>query len=139
MQLLWFMSLVSYHNLLTIYCYANLPHPVNTLQLSPQINNSLNTVLPIHTINELLTQFHSSALATPIQLYLLPGADLIAIGRNNCNSHRQKLLKHADLTTCIQKNHIFLCKGHQVLNNDLGRLMPRLSLSPIRKGSDRKL
>jgi hypothetical protein len=109
------------NNLLTIYRYANLPLPVNTLQLSPQINQSLNTLLPVHTINDILTQFNSPASTAPIQeaLYLLPEADLIAIGRNNGNSHRYKLLKHADLTACIQKNHIFLCEGHQVLNTDL--------------------
>jgi hypothetical protein len=109
------------HNLLTIYCYANLPLPVNTLQLSPNLNNSLNTLLLVHTINDLITQFNSHASATPIQeaLYLLPEADLIAIGRNNGKSHRYKLLKHADLTACVQKNHIFLCEGYQVLNTDL--------------------
>jgi hypothetical protein len=109
------------NNLLTIYRYANLPLPVNTLQLSPKVNESLNTLLPVHTINDLLTQFNSPASIAPIQeaLYLLPEADLIAIGRNNGNSHRYKLLKHADLTACIQKNHIFLCEGHQVLNTDL--------------------
>ncbi len=40
------------HNLLTIYHYANLPLPVKTLQLSLQLNNSLNTLLPVHTIND---------------------------------------------------------------------------------------
>ncbi len=54
------------NNLLTIYRYANLPLPVNTLQLSPKVNESLNTLLPVHTINDLLTQFNSLR-RTPIQ------------------------------------------------------------------------
>ncbi len=29
------------------------------------------------------------------------------------------LLKRADLTACVRKNHIFLCEGHLVLNTDL--------------------
>jgi hypothetical protein len=109
------------NNLLTIYRYANLPLPIDTLQLAPQVNRSLNTLLPVHTINDIFTQFNSPASTAPTQeaLYLLPEADLIAIGQNTGNSHRYKLLKHADLTACVQKNHIFLCEGHQVLNTDL--------------------
>jgi hypothetical protein len=52
-------------------------------------------------------------------LYLLPETDLIAIGRNEGTAHRYKLLTHADLAGCIQRNHIFLCEGHQVLRTDL--------------------
>jgi hypothetical protein len=89
--------------------------------MDPKINSSLNTLLPIHTINDILNHFNNPTPASPAQeaLFLAPETNLIAIGRNNGNWHRYKILSHADLTACVQKNHIFLCEGHQVLNTDL--------------------
>ena len=108
-------------HLLTIYRYANLPLPVSTLLQNPNANTSnLQLFTPIHTINDVLTQF-SNPVTAPSQeaLYLLPETDLIAIGQNDGNTHRYKLLSFADLAACIQRNHVYLCEGHQVLRTDL--------------------
>jgi len=109
------------NHLLTIYRYANLPLPINALLYTPQANNTLQHLQPIHTINDLVSHFSNPMSLTPAQdaLYLLPKTDLIAIGRNDGLSHRYKLLTHADLAGCVQRNHIFLCEGHQVLRTDL--------------------
>ena len=82
---------------------------------------TLQHLQPIHTINDLVSQFSSPVSSSPAQeaLYLLPETDLIAIGRNDGFSHRYKLLTHADLAGCVQRNHVFLCEGHQVLRTDL--------------------
>ena len=107
--------------LLTIYRYANLPLPVNTLLITPQTNDTLTHLQPIHTISDLVSQFSHPMSRNPAQeaLHLIPETDLIAIGRNDGSSHRYKLLSHADLAACIQRNHVFLCEGHQVLRTDL--------------------
>ena len=109
------------NHLLTIYRYANLPLPINALLATPEANNTLQHLQPIHTINDLVSQFSSPVSSSPAQdaLYLLPATDLIAIGRNDGSSHRYKLLTHADLAGCVQRNHVFLCEGHQVLRTDL--------------------
>ena len=109
------------NHLLTIYRYANLPLPINALLATPEANYTLQYLQPIHTINDLVSQFSSPVSSSPAQdaLYLLPETDLIAIGRNDGSSHRYKLLTHADLAGCVQRNHVFLCEGHQVLRTDL--------------------
>ncbi len=63
----------------------------------------------------------SNPVTAPSQeaLYLLPETDLIAIGQNDGNTHRYKLLSFDDLAVCIQRNHVYLCEGHQVLRTDL--------------------
>ena len=109
-------------NLLTIYRYANLPLPISALMSGPSANTTLSHLNHIHTINDLISQFSNPMSAVPTSqeaLYLLPETDLIAIGRNEGTAHRYKLLTHADLAGCIQRNHIFLCEGHQVLRTDL--------------------
>ena len=106
------------NHLLTIYRYANLPLPINALLTSPTANSTLQHLQHIHTINDLVSQF-SNPLPAQEALYLLPETDLIAIGRNDGSSHRYKLLTHADLAGCVQRNHVFLCEGHQVLRTDL--------------------
>jgi hypothetical protein len=109
-------------HLLTIYRYANLPLPISALLSTPSANTTLNHLQHIHTIDDLLSQFANPMSAIPTSqeaLYLLPETDLIAIGRNEGSSHRYKLLTHADLAGCIQRNHVFLCEGHQVLRTDL--------------------
>jgi len=109
-------------HLLTIYRYANLPLPVSSLMKDPLSNpNALPLFTPVHTISDVLTQFNNPASATPLQqaLHLRPETDLIAIGQNDGISHRYKLLSFADLAACIQRNHVYLCEGHQVLRTDL--------------------
>ena len=109
-------------HLLTIYRYANLPLPISALMSGPSANTTLSHLNHIHTINDLISQFSNPMSAVPTSqeaLYLLPETDLIAIGRNEGTAHRYKLLTHADLAGCIQRNHIFLCEGHQVLRTDL--------------------
>ena len=109
-------------HLLTIYRYANLPLPISALLSTPSANTTLNHLNHIHTINDLFSQFSNPMSAVPTSqeaLYLLPETDLIAIGRNDGSSHRYKLLTHADLAGCVQRNHVFLCEGHQVLRTDL--------------------
>ncbi len=50
-------------HLLTIYRYANLPLPVSTLLQNPNTNTSnLQLFTPIHTINDVLTQFSNPLL-----------------------------------------------------------------------------
>jgi hypothetical protein len=109
-------------HLLTIYRYANLPLPISSLLQNPSTNASnLQLFTPIHTINDVLNQFQNPISSAPNQeaLYLLPETDLIAIGQNDGNTHRYKLLSFADLAACIQRNHVYLCEGHQVLRTDL--------------------
>ena len=109
-------------HLLTIYRYANLPLPVSSLLQNPSTNSSnLQLFTPIHTINDVLTQFQNPITTVPSQeaLYLLPETDLIAIGQNDGDTHRYMLLSFADLAACIQRNHVYLCEGHQVLRTDL--------------------
>jgi len=92
------------------------------LLTNPDTNTSnLQLFTPIHTINDVLTQFANPITTAPSQeaLYLLPETNLIAIGQNNGNTHRYKLLSFADLAACIQRNHVYLCEGHQVLRTDL--------------------
>ena len=97
------------NHLLTIYRYANLPLPINALLTSPTANSTLQHLQPIHTINNLVSQFSSPMSSSPAQdaLYLLPETKLIAIGRNDGSSHRYKLLTHADLAGCVQRNPCF--------------------------------
>ena len=108
------------NHLLTIYRYANLPLPINALLDTLSANNTLQHLQPIHTINDLVFQFSNPTTFRPAQeaLYLLPETDLIAIGRNDGFSQRYKLLPHADLAGCVQRNHVFMCEGHQVLRTD---------------------
>jgi len=84
-------------------------------------NNALPLLTPIHTINDVMNQFSLPTSTAPSQqaLHLLPETDLIAIGQNEGNSHRNKLLSFADLAACIHCNHVYLCQGHQVLRTDL--------------------
>ncbi len=108
-------------HLLTIYRYAKLPIPVSSLLQDPNTNRSaLQLFTPIHTINDVLNQFSNPIATSPMQeaLYLLPKTDLIAISQNEGNSHRYKLLSFANLAACIQRNHVDLCEGHQVLRTD---------------------
>ncbi len=66
-----------------------------------------------------LNQFQNPISSAPNQeaLYLLPETDLIAIGQNDGNTHRYKLLSFADLAACIQRNHVYLCEGqHKSFN-----------------------
>jgi len=68
--------------------------------------NTLPHFTPVHTINNVLTQFSNPSatfhhLPMKEALYLLPETDLIAIGQNDGNSHQYKLLSFADLATCI--------------------------------------
>ena len=109
------------NHLLTIYRYANLPLPVTPLLQTLQANQSLAHLQPVHTIHDLMSQFaHPTSTASSQEaLHLVPETDLIAIGRNDGLSHRYKLLTHSDLAACVQRNHIFLCEGHQVLRTDL--------------------
>ena len=59
---------------------------------------------------------------------------LFVIGRNDSWSHRYKLLSHADLAACVQRNHMFLCEGHQVLQTDLeGSCLGAIYLQSERK------
>ena len=108
-------------HLLTIYCYANLPLPISALPPTSAANATLSQITPIHTIQDILTQFTHPALLAPAQeaLFFVPETELIAIGRNDGSSHCYKLLSHADLTACVQCNHVFLCEGHQVLRTNL--------------------
>ena len=108
-------------HLLTIYRYANLPLPVSALPNTSLTNATLLHVTPILTIHDILAQFSHPAMSAPAQeaLHFVPETELIAIGRNDGSSHRYKLLSHADLTACVQRNHVFLCEGHQVLRTDL--------------------
>jgi hypothetical protein len=109
-------------HLLTIYRYANLPLPISSLLQDPSTAiNTLPLFTPVHTINDVLTQFSTPASAAPVQqaLHLVPETDLIAIGQNEGSAHRYKLLSFADLASCIQRNHVYLCEGHQVLRTDL--------------------
>ena len=52
-------------------------------------------------------------------MYIIPDADLIAIGRNTLNGHQYKLLSSSELQSCTQRNHVYLCEQHQILRNDL--------------------
>jgi hypothetical protein len=88
----------------------------------PNTNTSfLQLFTPIHTINDVLNQFSNPLATSPMleALYLLPETDFIAIGQNNGNTHRYKLLSFPDLAACIQRNHVYLCESHQVLCTDL--------------------
>ena len=87
---------------------------------------SLRPIPPCCTCNPSTTsilefQFFNPISSSPAQdaLYLLPETHLITIGRNDGLSHHYKLLTHADLASCAQCNHIFLCVGHKVLRTDL--------------------
>jgi hypothetical protein len=45
---------------------------------------------------------------------------MITVGRNkNSNTASYRLISQADLTACIQKNHIYLCESQQTLHKDL--------------------
>ena len=41
--------------------------------------------------------------------------ELIAIGKDNTF----KLISQVELASCVQRNHVYMCDRHQVLENDL--------------------
>ena len=120
-------------SLLTIYRYANLPYPVDILPTA--LHDILPHIDPIHTVNDLLRQAHnlSDSSLSSQALFFVPDADLIAIGRNIMHSHRYKLLSSAELQSCIQRNHVYLCERHQVLRTDLeGSCLGSLYLQSVK-------
>ena len=108
-------------HLLTIYRYANLPLPISPYMLTRPQNTSSTSPQQIYTIHDLLENFANPVSLSNAQeaLHFVPETELIAVGRNDGASHRYKLLSHADLAACVQRNHVFLCEGHQVLRTDL--------------------
>ena len=49
------------------------------------------------------------------------------------HAHRYKLLSSAELHSCIQRNHVYLCERHQVLRTDLeGSCLGSLYLQSVK-------
>ena len=107
---------VTSDHLLTIYRYIPFPYP-----LSPSIpfaSSHRSPLSQIHTLQDLLHS-NSSTFASSA-LFFVPETEMIAIGRSSpMGVSRFRLVSQADLSSCIQKNHIFLCDHHQILRKDL--------------------
>ena len=107
--------------LLTIYKFANLPYPISAFLPPTNLTVVPHPYTPISTVHDLLASFNNPDAVSPAAeaLFFVPDSDLIAIGRNDGNSNRYKLLSNADLAGCVQRNHVYLCEHHQVLRTDL--------------------
>lgn len=104
---------VSTDSLLTLYEYIPFPYPLtqSVPNLSPPSSDNL------HTLQDLVDANH---LPSSSALFFKSDAPMIAIGSNkNLDYIPYRLVSQSDLSSCIQKNHIYLCEHHQTLRKDL--------------------
>jgi hypothetical protein len=109
---------VSAENLLTVYKFIPFPFPLpkSAPQSQLSIRHSLfpssatdDNVLP--DLDPSKAKYPSSSQA----LYLDMDTDMIAINKEN----QYRSLTEADVASCIQRNHVFLCEKSNVLRTDL--------------------
>ena len=101
---------ISKTNLLNIYRYVPFPFPMSAgyQKLSTSIRQSMqpqNAFADVKTVKQLTSE----------ALFINSESNLIAIGPDS----KYIILSQADITHCIHKNRIFLCKKHQVLKRNL--------------------
>ena len=94
-------------NLMTIYKYVPFPIPI-----PHQTKHSHLTVAQaLHPENHIYTPAPEIPLHKDEALYLVAEAELIAVDTSN----QYRLLSQADLTACIQRNHIYMCDKPQIM------------------------
>jgi hypothetical protein len=104
------------HEMLSIYRYLSFPIPLD-IPISKTSMSIGDALALTHLDSDSLPAFqmqppHNNRTDA---LFLIPDADMIAIdGDKNF-----RLLDNADLTGCIQRNHVFLCEQQQILQTDL--------------------
>jgi hypothetical protein len=102
---------VTTNHLLSIYKYVPFPYPTVHTSFSDSFDSSF-----IHFVSDVLARHNDSVSS----LFLVPETEMIAIGRTSMQGLAQfKLLSNSDLAGCVKRNHIYLCKKHQVLQTNL--------------------
>ena len=105
------------NSLLTIYKYVSFPFPLPKSRRRTDI--SIAETLTAHSLSltEAMGLFDNSTTYIPHTdaLYVTQDQSMIAIGRD----HRFRMTSQADLVSCIQRNHVYLCDKHQVVRTDL--------------------
>ena len=105
------------NSLLNIYRYAKLPYPIDIIP--PLLFKIIPHASLTHTVRDVIQLQPNLTTNANEAMYIIPDADLIAIGRNTLNGHQYKLLSSSELQSCTQRNHVYLCEQHQILRNDL--------------------
>ena len=97
---------------LTLYEYIPFPYPLKFDPAHPTPSPG-----QLFTLQDLANSPYGHISSA---LYFHSEFSMIAIGRNsNINTASYKLISHSELSSCIQKNHIYLCENLQTLRNDL--------------------
>ncbi|MGV1013306.1 MAG: hypothetical protein ACOYBS_12785, partial [Flavobacterium sp.] len=91
--------------------YIPFPYPVS----HSRFPSFLGPHPPINTVSDVLSRSND----THSSLFFIPETEMIAIGRVSAGSSRYRLVTQADLASCVQRSHIYLCEHHQVLRTDL--------------------
>ena len=97
-------------NLMTMYKYVPFPIPI------PHVTNHshLTVAQALHPENHLFTPTPEAPLQKKEALYLLAESELIAVD----TSDQYRLLSQADLTACVQRNHIYMCDKPQIMRTN---------------------
>ena len=100
------------NNMLTLYEYVPFPYPLTYDPSHP--TPSPGNLFSFQDLANSPFGFSDSALIFKSDF------NLIAIGRNtNLATAAYKLVSQAELSSCIQKNHVYLCENQHTLRKDL--------------------
>ena len=107
------------NSLLTIFKYVPFPFPLPNTTTKSDLSIAHSVNLHQLTLEEAIGVFQNNTSydTNSEALFVSEESSLIAIGRD----HRFRLTTQADLASCIQRNHVYLCDKHQVLRTDLER------------------
>ena len=97
-------------NLMTMYKYVPFPIPI------PHVTNHshLTVAQALHPESHLLSLNPEQTLQKNEALYLVAESELIAVDTSN----QYRLLSQADLTACVQRNHIYMCDKPQIMRTN---------------------